>query len=118
MTDSFLTIIIMNVFSPAELVHQYGNLSTGACKPGYAAAKMTAVFPKLSLLNLTHHLTFKESRHAFGFFVPQSFCYRSPASDRYCYGKASSQRKSTTDCSVQELHFSLAAEFGDELRVM
>ncbi|XP_060762510.1 ST3 beta-galactoside alpha-2,3-sialyltransferase 3b isoform X2 [Neoarius graeffei] len=31
---------------PVDLVQQYGNLSTGACKPGYAAAKMTAVFPK------------------------------------------------------------------------
>ncbi|MCJ8745294.1 hypothetical protein PDJAM_G00128680 [Pangasius djambal] len=31
---------------PVELVHQYGNLSTGACKPGYAAAKMAAIFPK------------------------------------------------------------------------
>ncbi|XP_046733208.1 ST3 beta-galactoside alpha-2,3-sialyltransferase 3b isoform X4 [Silurus meridionalis] len=31
---------------PVELVHQYGNLSTGACKPGFAAAKMAAIFPK------------------------------------------------------------------------
>ncbi|XP_030629447.1 ST3 beta-galactoside alpha-2,3-sialyltransferase 3b isoform X2 [Chanos chanos] len=31
---------------PPELVYQYGNLSEGACKPGYAAAKMTAIYPK------------------------------------------------------------------------
>lgn len=33
---------------PPELVYQYGNLSEGACKPGYAAAKMTAIYPKFS----------------------------------------------------------------------
>ncbi|XP_036376658.1 CMP-N-acetylneuraminate-beta-1,4-galactoside alpha-2,3-sialyltransferase-like isoform X1 [Megalops cyprinoides] len=31
---------------PAELMYKYGNLSEGACKPGYAAAKMTAIYPK------------------------------------------------------------------------
>ncbi|XP_036409915.1 CMP-N-acetylneuraminate-beta-1,4-galactoside alpha-2,3-sialyltransferase-like [Megalops cyprinoides] len=31
---------------PPELVYKYGNLSEGACKPGYAAAKMTAIYPK------------------------------------------------------------------------
>uniref|UniRef100_A0A8C7I2A6 Lactosylceramide alpha-2,3-sialyltransferase n=1 Tax=Oncorhynchus kisutch TaxID=8019 RepID=A0A8C7I2A6_ONCKI len=31
---------------PAELVYKYGNLSEGVCKPGYAAAKMTAIYPK------------------------------------------------------------------------
>ncbi|XP_028328526.1 ST3 beta-galactoside alpha-2,3-sialyltransferase 3b isoform X2 [Gouania willdenowi] len=31
---------------PLELVYKYGNLSEGTCKPGYAAAKMTAIFPK------------------------------------------------------------------------
>ncbi|KAI4885084.1 hypothetical protein NFI96_019867 [Prochilodus magdalenae] len=30
---------------PAPLVQKYGNLSKGACKPGYAAAKMTANYP-------------------------------------------------------------------------
>lgn len=33
---------------PPELMYQYGNLSEGACKPGYAAAKMTAIYPKFS----------------------------------------------------------------------
>uniref|UniRef100_A0A8K9XC60 ST3 beta-galactoside alpha-2,3-sialyltransferase 3b n=1 Tax=Oncorhynchus mykiss TaxID=8022 RepID=A0A8K9XC60_ONCMY len=31
---------------PAELAYKYGNLSEGVCKPGYAAAKMTAIYPK------------------------------------------------------------------------
>ncbi|XP_051250228.1 ST3 beta-galactoside alpha-2,3-sialyltransferase 3b isoform X1 [Dicentrarchus labrax] len=29
-----------------ELAYKYGNLSEGVCKPGYAAAKMTAIYPK------------------------------------------------------------------------
>ncbi|XP_056911965.1 ST3 beta-galactoside alpha-2,3-sialyltransferase 3b isoform X4 [Takifugu flavidus] len=29
-----------------ELTYKYGNLSEGVCKPGYAAAKMTAIYPK------------------------------------------------------------------------
>ncbi|XP_051984248.1 ST3 beta-galactoside alpha-2,3-sialyltransferase 3b isoform X2 [Xyrauchen texanus] len=33
---------------PPELLYKYGNLSEGACKPGYAAAKMTAIYPKFS----------------------------------------------------------------------
>ncbi|XP_026137376.1 CMP-N-acetylneuraminate-beta-1,4-galactoside alpha-2,3-sialyltransferase-like isoform X1 [Carassius auratus] len=33
---------------PPELVYKYGNLSDGACKPGYAAAKMSAIYPKFS----------------------------------------------------------------------
>ncbi|XP_042271939.1 ST3 beta-galactoside alpha-2,3-sialyltransferase 3a isoform X1 [Thunnus maccoyii] len=35
---------------PLELVYKYGNLSEGACKPGYAAAKMTAIYPKFTKL--------------------------------------------------------------------
>lgn len=31
---------------PQELVYKYGNLTEGACKPGYAAAKMSTIFPK------------------------------------------------------------------------
>uniref|UniRef100_A0A674D1T5 CMP-N-acetylneuraminate-beta-1,4-galactoside alpha-2,3-sialyltransferase n=1 Tax=Salmo trutta TaxID=8032 RepID=A0A674D1T5_SALTR len=31
---------------PAELAYKYGNLSEGVCKPGYTAAKMTAIYPK------------------------------------------------------------------------
>uniref|UniRef100_A0A674D158 CMP-N-acetylneuraminate-beta-1,4-galactoside alpha-2,3-sialyltransferase n=1 Tax=Salmo trutta TaxID=8032 RepID=A0A674D158_SALTR len=31
---------------PAELAYKYGNLSGGVCKPGYAAPKMTAIYPK------------------------------------------------------------------------
>ncbi|XP_058652713.1 ST3 beta-galactoside alpha-2,3-sialyltransferase 3b isoform X6 [Onychostoma macrolepis] len=33
---------------PPELVYKYGNLSEGVCKPGYAAAKMSAIYPNLS----------------------------------------------------------------------
>ncbi|XP_017286249.1 ST3 beta-galactoside alpha-2,3-sialyltransferase 3b isoform X1 [Kryptolebias marmoratus] len=31
---------------PLELTYKYGNLSKGACKPGYAAAKMATIYPK------------------------------------------------------------------------
>ncbi|XP_054610552.1 ST3 beta-galactoside alpha-2,3-sialyltransferase 3b isoform X2 [Dunckerocampus dactyliophorus] len=31
---------------PPELAYKYGNLSEGTCKPGYAAAKMTTIYPK------------------------------------------------------------------------
>uniref|UniRef100_A0A146P5B4 CMP-N-acetylneuraminate-beta-1,4-galactoside alpha-2,3-sialyltransferase n=1 Tax=Fundulus heteroclitus TaxID=8078 RepID=A0A146P5B4_FUNHE len=31
---------------PPELAYKYGNLSEGVCKPGYAAAKMTSIYPK------------------------------------------------------------------------
>ncbi|KAK3534361.1 hypothetical protein QTP86_014280 [Hemibagrus guttatus] len=39
-------LLTLDAKLPVELVHQYGNLSTGSCRPGYAAAKMTAIFPK------------------------------------------------------------------------
>ncbi|ELK31147.1 CMP-N-acetylneuraminate-beta-1,4-galactoside alpha-2,3-sialyltransferase [Myotis davidii] len=32
---------------PAELATKYANFSEGACKPGYASALMTAIFPRL-----------------------------------------------------------------------
>ncbi|KAK2816002.1 hypothetical protein Q5P01_026469 [Channa striata] len=38
----------LNVSLPLELVWKYGNLSKGACKPGFAAAMMTAIYPKFS----------------------------------------------------------------------
>ncbi|XP_070830259.1 ST3 beta-galactoside alpha-2,3-sialyltransferase 3b isoform X2 [Chaetodon auriga] len=31
---------------PPELAYKYGNLSEGVCKPGFAAAKMTTIYPK------------------------------------------------------------------------
>ncbi|XP_072297939.1 ST3 beta-galactoside alpha-2,3-sialyltransferase 3b isoform X2 [Eucyclogobius newberryi] len=31
-----------------ELMYKYGNLSEGACKPGFAAAKMTAIYPRFA----------------------------------------------------------------------
>ncbi|KAL1022670.1 hypothetical protein UPYG_G00030780 [Umbra pygmaea] len=33
---------------PVQLMYKYGNLSKGVCKPGYAAAKMTAIYPKFT----------------------------------------------------------------------
>ncbi|KAM9384550.1 LOW QUALITY PROTEIN: ST3 beta-galactoside alpha-2,3-sialyltransferase 3a [Pholidichthys leucotaenia] len=33
---------------PLELIYKYGNLTEGACKPGFAAAKMTAIYPRFS----------------------------------------------------------------------
>ncbi|XP_051789204.1 LOW QUALITY PROTEIN: ST3 beta-galactoside alpha-2,3-sialyltransferase 3a [Erpetoichthys calabaricus] len=33
---------------PLELTYKYGNLSEGACKPGYAAAKMMSIYPRFS----------------------------------------------------------------------
>ncbi|XP_031710419.1 ST3 beta-galactoside alpha-2,3-sialyltransferase 3b isoform X1 [Anarrhichthys ocellatus] len=35
---------------PPELAYKYGNISEGVCKPGYAAAKMTAIYPKFMKL--------------------------------------------------------------------
>ncbi|KAM7410683.1 hypothetical protein PAMA_001902 [Pampus argenteus] len=35
---------------PLELMYKYSNLSEGACKPGFAAAKMTAIYPKFNKL--------------------------------------------------------------------
>uniref|UniRef100_UPI0037E8F029 ST3 beta-galactoside alpha-2,3-sialyltransferase 3a isoform X2 n=1 Tax=Semicossyphus pulcher TaxID=241346 RepID=UPI0037E8F029 len=35
---------------PLELLYKYDNLSEGACKPGFAAAKMTAIYPKFNKL--------------------------------------------------------------------
>ncbi|XP_058495045.1 ST3 beta-galactoside alpha-2,3-sialyltransferase 3a [Solea solea] len=35
---------------PLELIIKYNNLSEGACKPGYAAAKMAAIHPKFTKL--------------------------------------------------------------------
>ncbi|KAM6918866.1 CMP-N-acetylneuraminate-beta-1,4-galactoside alpha-2,3-sialyltransferase-like [Xenentodon cancila] len=35
---------------PLDLTYKYGNLSEGACKPGYAAAKMATIYPKFMKL--------------------------------------------------------------------
>ncbi|CAL8367242.1 unnamed protein product [Boreogadus saida] len=35
---------------PLELAYKYGNLSEGACKQGYAAAKMTTIYPNRTCL--------------------------------------------------------------------
>uniref|UniRef100_A0A4W5QLB0 Lactosylceramide alpha-2,3-sialyltransferase n=1 Tax=Hucho hucho TaxID=62062 RepID=A0A4W5QLB0_9TELE len=38
---------------PLELMYKYGNLSEGVCKPGYAAAKMTTIYPILFITGLS-----------------------------------------------------------------
>ncbi|XP_076000992.1 ST3 beta-galactoside alpha-2,3-sialyltransferase 3b isoform X1 [Genypterus blacodes] len=35
---------------PLDLRYKYGNLSEGVCKPGFAAAKMTTIYPKFNKL--------------------------------------------------------------------
>lgn len=37
---------VLLIYRSPELTYKYGNLSEGVCKPGYAAAKMTAIYPK------------------------------------------------------------------------
>uniref|UniRef100_A0AAV2JVD3 CMP-N-acetylneuraminate-beta-1,4-galactoside alpha-2,3-sialyltransferase n=1 Tax=Knipowitschia caucasica TaxID=637954 RepID=A0AAV2JVD3_KNICA len=39
-------LLQLDIKLPTELMYKYGNLSEGTCKPGYAAAKMTAIYPK------------------------------------------------------------------------
>nr|XP_054115238.1 CMP-N-acetylneuraminate-beta-1,4-galactoside alpha-2,3-sialyltransferase isoform X19 [Callithrix jacchus] len=39
---------ILKLPRPAELATKYANFSEGACKPGYASALMTAIFPRFS----------------------------------------------------------------------
>lgn len=37
---------VLLMYRSPELMYKYGNYSEGVCKPGYAAAKMTAIYPK------------------------------------------------------------------------
>ncbi|XP_033838441.1 ST3 beta-galactoside alpha-2,3-sialyltransferase 3b isoform X2 [Periophthalmus magnuspinnatus] len=39
-------LLQLDIKLPPELMYKYGNLSEGACKPGYAAAKMSTIYPK------------------------------------------------------------------------
>uniref|UniRef100_A0A7N6B2S7 CMP-N-acetylneuraminate-beta-1,4-galactoside alpha-2,3-sialyltransferase n=1 Tax=Anabas testudineus TaxID=64144 RepID=A0A7N6B2S7_ANATE len=41
---------ILCSYRSLELTYKYGNLSEGACKPGFAAAKMTVIYPKFTKL--------------------------------------------------------------------
>ncbi|KAM6962645.1 CMP-N-acetylneuraminate-beta-1,4-galactoside alpha-2,3-sialyltransferase-like [Aplochiton taeniatus] len=41
-------LLKLDVSLPLELMYKYGNLSQGACRPGYAAAKMTSIYPKFT----------------------------------------------------------------------
>lgn len=49
-----LSVLLM--CSPLELAYKYGNLSEGVCKPGYAAAKMTTIYPKWGGLPFLKHV--------------------------------------------------------------
>ncbi|XP_043988950.1 ST3 beta-galactoside alpha-2,3-sialyltransferase 3b isoform X4 [Gambusia affinis] len=58
---------------PPELAYKYGNLSEGVCKPGYAAAKMTSIYPKFVKLapmfldrNFKQHTKIKNYLPPFG----------------------------------------------------
>lgn len=44
--DKLGFLVKLDAKLPLELTYKYGNLSEGACKPGYAAAKMMAIYPK------------------------------------------------------------------------
>ncbi|KAM4773582.1 CMP-N-acetylneuraminate-beta-1,4-galactoside alpha-2,3-sialyltransferase isoform 8-T10 [Cyanocitta cristata] len=49
--DPALRIVLMTCrvhFRPPELASKYANFSEGVCKPGYASALMTVIFPKFS----------------------------------------------------------------------
>ncbi|XP_041126461.1 CMP-N-acetylneuraminate-beta-1,4-galactoside alpha-2,3-sialyltransferase-like isoform X2 [Polyodon spathula] len=46
--DKLGFLVKLDTKLPLELTYKYGNLSEGACKPGYAAAKMTAIYPKFT----------------------------------------------------------------------
>lgn len=50
--NAFSFFSSLTVYRPPELVYKYGNLSEGACKPGYAAAKMSAIYPKYEPISL------------------------------------------------------------------
>ncbi|KAK1165186.1 CMP-N-acetylneuraminate-beta-1,4-galactoside alpha-2,3-sialyltransferase-like isoform X1 [Acipenser oxyrinchus oxyrinchus] len=44
--DKLGFLVKLDAKLPLELTYKYGNLSEGTCKPGYAAAKMMAIYPK------------------------------------------------------------------------
>ncbi|XP_033883764.1 CMP-N-acetylneuraminate-beta-1,4-galactoside alpha-2,3-sialyltransferase-like isoform X2 [Acipenser ruthenus] len=46
--DKLGFLVKLDAKLPLELTYKYGNLSEGACKPGYAAAKMTTIYPKFT----------------------------------------------------------------------
>uniref|UniRef100_A0A7N9DCK4 Lactosylceramide alpha-2,3-sialyltransferase n=1 Tax=Macaca fascicularis TaxID=9541 RepID=A0A7N9DCK4_MACFA len=46
--DTAFALGFLKLPRPAELATKYANFSEGACKPGYASALMTAIFPRFS----------------------------------------------------------------------
>ena len=45
-----MSLSVLLIYSSLELAYKYGNLSEGACKPGYVEAKMNAIYPKWEVL--------------------------------------------------------------------
>ncbi|XP_078790096.1 ST3 beta-galactoside alpha-2,3-sialyltransferase 3b isoform X5 [Oryzias latipes] len=57
-----------------DLMYKYGNLSEGACKPGYAAAKMTSIYPKfMKLAPMFLDPNFKRLGKVSGYMPPFGF---------------------------------------------
>lgn len=50
-----IALSVLFMYRPPELAYKYGNLSEGVCKPGYAAAKMTTIYPKYVRLPFVLH---------------------------------------------------------------
>ncbi|XP_075877112.1 ST3 beta-galactoside alpha-2,3-sialyltransferase 3b isoform X2 [Nelusetta ayraudi] len=59
---------------PPELAYKYGNLSEGVCKPGYASAKMTTIYPKfMKLAPMFLDRNFKHLAKVSNFLPPFGF---------------------------------------------
>ncbi|NP_999950.1 ST3 beta-galactoside alpha-2,3-sialyltransferase 3b [Danio rerio] len=58
---------------PLDLAYKYGNLSEGACKPGYAAAKMTAIYPKSKPASMFLDRNFKRLAKVINYLPPFGF---------------------------------------------
>ncbi|XP_064186732.1 ST3 beta-galactoside alpha-2,3-sialyltransferase 3a isoform X2 [Anguilla rostrata] len=59
---------------PPELEYKYGNLSEGACKPGYVAAKMTSIYPKfVKPASMFLDLNFKRLKNVNNYLPPFGF---------------------------------------------
>ncbi|XP_063263341.1 CMP-N-acetylneuraminate-beta-1,4-galactoside alpha-2,3-sialyltransferase isoform X7 [Prinia subflava] len=57
---------------PPELASKYANFSEGVCKPGYASALMTVIFPKLTVARRVQDLQEGRGRIKEKFLVPWS----------------------------------------------
>ncbi|XP_072863494.1 CMP-N-acetylneuraminate-beta-1,4-galactoside alpha-2,3-sialyltransferase isoform X18 [Chlorocebus sabaeus] len=82
---------------PAELATKYANFSEGACKPGYASALMTAIFPRK-----WHHYPFSPKQEIWELF------FLLPLSTRYLM---SHQVLALVYCLLSEAAGKIAAPF-------